>query len=149
MAKKKGQGAMEYLMTYGWAIIIVVIVGVALAAIGLFSPARPAGCTPNEIGGTFTYNDHDLKADETFAVRLTTNKDVVVTEITVNGNAAGLTDVTMNGGSTSTLTTTAISGLTNRNTGDPYAFEVNVGYDVTGGIANKTATFTSCSGAVS
>jgi len=33
----RGQGAMEYLMTYGWAILVVVIVGVALWYMGVFN----------------------------------------------------------------------------------------------------------------
>ena len=40
---KKGQAALEYLMTYGWAILIVVIIGVALYAMGVFSPGRFTG----------------------------------------------------------------------------------------------------------
>ena len=34
--KNKGQGAMEYLMTYGWAILVVMIVGVVLWQLGVF-----------------------------------------------------------------------------------------------------------------
>lgn len=34
---RRGQGAMEYLMTYGWAILIVIIVGVVLWKSGVFS----------------------------------------------------------------------------------------------------------------
>jgi hypothetical protein len=41
--KKKGQTAMEYLMTYGWAILIVIIVAAALYALGVFNPATYAG----------------------------------------------------------------------------------------------------------
>ena len=37
--KNKGQGAMEYLMTYGWAILVVMIVGVVLWQLGVFSPS--------------------------------------------------------------------------------------------------------------
>jgi len=33
---KKGQGAMEYLMTYGWAIMVVMIVGIVLWQLGIF-----------------------------------------------------------------------------------------------------------------
>lgn len=33
---KKGQGAMEYLMTYGWAILVVIIVGIVLWQSGVF-----------------------------------------------------------------------------------------------------------------
>jgi uncharacterized protein (UPF0333 family) len=32
----KGQGAMEYLMTYGWAILVVIIVGIVLWQSGVF-----------------------------------------------------------------------------------------------------------------
>lgn len=34
---------MEYLMTYGWAILIVIIVAAALYALGVFNPATYAG----------------------------------------------------------------------------------------------------------
>jgi len=37
--KRKGQGALEYLITYGWAILIIVIIGGALFALGIFNPA--------------------------------------------------------------------------------------------------------------
>ncbi|MBS3060908.1 MAG: hypothetical protein J4432_05375 [DPANN group archaeon] len=33
---KKGQGAMEYLMSYGWALIIVLIIGIVLFNSGVF-----------------------------------------------------------------------------------------------------------------
>jgi len=36
MMNKKGQGAMEYLMTYGWAILVVIIVGIVLWQSGVF-----------------------------------------------------------------------------------------------------------------
>ena len=39
MNKMKAQTAMEYLMTYGWAILIVIIVGAALYALGIFNPS--------------------------------------------------------------------------------------------------------------
>ena len=40
---KKGQTALEYLMTYGWAILIVIIVVAALYALGLTKPCRWTG----------------------------------------------------------------------------------------------------------
>jgi hypothetical protein len=33
----RGQGAMEYLMTYGWAILVVMIVGIAMWRLGVFN----------------------------------------------------------------------------------------------------------------
>ncbi len=41
--KLKAQSAMEYLMTYGWAILIVIIVAAALYALGIFNPATFTG----------------------------------------------------------------------------------------------------------
>ncbi len=37
MRKNKGQGAMEYLMTYGWAILVVMVVGIAMWRLGIFN----------------------------------------------------------------------------------------------------------------
>ena len=34
--KRKGQAAMEYITTYGWAILIVIIIGVVVWQLGLF-----------------------------------------------------------------------------------------------------------------
>ena len=36
---KTGQSALEYMMTYGWAILIIVIVAVILYSMGIFSPS--------------------------------------------------------------------------------------------------------------
>ncbi len=38
--KKSGQAAMEFLMTYGWALLIVLVAIAVLAAMGVFSGAR-------------------------------------------------------------------------------------------------------------
>ncbi|MBN2368630.1 hypothetical protein JXC34_06420 [Candidatus Woesearchaeota archaeon] len=38
--RKKGQAAMEFLMTYGWAILVVIAAIAALAYFGVLDPAR-------------------------------------------------------------------------------------------------------------
>ena len=61
----KAQSAMEYLMTYGWAILIIAVVLAALFAIGTFggSAGTPDACiaqpgytctTPSSVVGHFT-----------------------------------------------------------------------------------------------
>ena len=40
---RRGQAALEYLMTYGWAILIIIIIGVALYAMGIFNPSTFIG----------------------------------------------------------------------------------------------------------
>ena len=43
---KKAQAAMEFLTTYGWAIIILLVIIVALAGLGVFrGPKTPSFCT--------------------------------------------------------------------------------------------------------
>jgi hypothetical protein len=45
MNYRKAQGAMEYLMTYGWAILVIMVVGIVMWNMGIF----------NMGGGTTTY----------------------------------------------------------------------------------------------
>jgi hypothetical protein len=44
----RGQGAMEYLMTYGWAILVVVAVGISMWRLGVFNIGSSAA--PTESG---------------------------------------------------------------------------------------------------
>jgi len=41
MARKKGQTAMEYLLSYSWVILVVLIGGIALWKMGVFTPQVP------------------------------------------------------------------------------------------------------------
>lgn len=45
--RKKAQAAMEFLMTYGWAILVVLVAIGALAYFGVLNPSRflPSSCT--------------------------------------------------------------------------------------------------------
>jgi hypothetical protein len=45
--KNRGQGAMEYLMTYGWAILVVMVVGVAMWRLGVFNIGTSTPPTAN------------------------------------------------------------------------------------------------------
>ncbi len=67
MAFQKAQSAMEYLMTYGWAILIIAILLVALAGLGLFDPmtyaakSSPGACSVNRPQGAGTLTNIGLK----------------------------------------------------------------------------------------
>jgi hypothetical protein len=54
--KVKGQTAMEYLMTYGWAILIVIVVVAALYSMGVFTLKGGVPCSP--CFSYFAYIDH-------------------------------------------------------------------------------------------
>ncbi|MAF36381.1 hypothetical protein CL622_04655 [archaeon] len=52
--EKKGQVAMEFLMTYGWAMIIIVVAVAALWYLGVFTPEIPNTCS---IGAPYSCSD--------------------------------------------------------------------------------------------
>ncbi|MCL5680348.1 MAG: hypothetical protein M1465_03355 [Candidatus Marsarchaeota archaeon] len=62
MENKKAQSAMEYLMTYGWAILIIAIVLAALYSLGVFNPqffapkASSGACSVSRPDGPRTTN---------------------------------------------------------------------------------------------
>ena len=43
----RGQSALEYMMTYGWAILIIVIVAVILYSMGIFNPRASVTASSN------------------------------------------------------------------------------------------------------
>jgi uncharacterized protein (UPF0333 family) len=61
---KKGQGALEFLMTYGWAFLVILIMIGALAYFGVLSPTKflPERCT---FGSQFMCKDYLLSVDGT------------------------------------------------------------------------------------
>ncbi len=88
---KKSQAAMEFLMTYGWAIMIIFIVVGSLFYLGIFDFQIPTTCDiPNP------YTCRDLKMDSTtdvFTIKLeavnidSSSIENKIKSITVNGIA--------------------------------------------------------------
>src|SRR3989344_429958 len=60
MVEKRGQVAMEFLMTYGWAILIILIAVGALWMLGVFSPNVSTNCS---IDAPFSCQDAFIGAD--------------------------------------------------------------------------------------
>jgi hypothetical protein len=63
---RKGQTAMEYLMTYGWAILIIIVVVAALYGMGVFSVQTSIACSP--CVSYFAYRDYDQAAGLVYLV---------------------------------------------------------------------------------
>ena len=55
---KKGQSALEYLVTYGWAILGIVIIAGVLVAFGIFNPERWAPARQQGGFSSFDVVDH-------------------------------------------------------------------------------------------
>ena len=58
---KRGQAAMEFLMTYGWAILVVLIALSALFFLGVFNPQTSNGCV---VAAPFICNDFKATSEE-------------------------------------------------------------------------------------
>ncbi len=51
LQSKHSQSALEYMMTYGWAILIIVIVAAGLYSLGIFNPSSSAGASITGFSG--------------------------------------------------------------------------------------------------
>lgn len=79
---KKGQAAMEFLMTYGWAILVVIAAIAALAYFGVLDPARllPERCQSS--AGMDCIDKASIRTDGlTFALRNNIGFGIEVTDI--------------------------------------------------------------------
>jgi len=88
---KKGQGAMEYLMTYGWAILVVLIVGIVLWQLGIFSGlGGGAGTSTGFASGKVGIIDAGTKCTPTgMQLMLTNQAGSPLSNVVLNGTGAG------------------------------------------------------------
>lgn len=155
---KKGQGALEYLMTYGWALLVIVVVGAALFALGVLNPST---YTQKSCRGFafFSYQDQQLTTGDYTVQVLNGAQDTTITGLLVTGDSTalgnlGTVNVTNDQGvqiaSASRGQKITISGTndpTSKASGDSYTYTITIQYSVTGGIAAQTDSAT-CSGKV-
>jgi len=91
---KKAQSAMEYLMTYGWAILVVLIALGALFYLGVFSPKTPNSCV-----GVAPISCTDVKATGSASG----GSDTLILTLGASGATGGIGSYTVNGISNVTL----------------------------------------------
>jgi hypothetical protein len=106
---RKGQAAMEFLMTYGWAILVVLAAIGALAYFGVLSPDRflPEKCTlPAGIACLdFRYTGTAIE----MTIQNGAGYDMTGVVVSINGtgcNAAGTGSATLTNGQTQTYSVT-------------------------------------------
>jgi len=103
---RKGQGAMEYLMTYGWALLVIIIVGAALFALGILNPAtyQQKRCNGFQY---ITYMDQAATTGSyTLHFRNGVN-DINLTKISVSGTEVNIYNATTTAFNTANITATA------------------------------------------
>lgn len=94
LKRGKAQGAMEFLMTYGWVIVVVIVILSALYFLGVFSPKTVSTCS---IQTPFVCNDF-IATDigVTYSVGAKGISSATVTDIKINGQSCGGTIVNGN-----------------------------------------------------
>ena len=84
---KRGQSALEYLMTYGWALIVIVIVIAAL--VFLIQPSQVGGNTCSTTSGILITNHLVADGNITLALSNQTASSISDLRIVVSGTADG------------------------------------------------------------
>ena len=141
----KGQTALEYLITYGWAILVILVVLAVLWYYGIFNPARWAGESVTE-GSAFKIVDKNLQVG---TLKLTLGNKagttVAINSINVSGDVyntalytTGLPETVVAGANIVGTYEIPVAGLSAGSVGSFARFTVTVNYDVVGGITSKT-----------
>ena len=104
--EKKGQAAMEFLMTYGWAILAAIIAISVLVYFGVFSPDRFVGSTgvlspPFGLDNFNIVNDGGGAGQDRISLEVTQNLGESVTLELQDGTADGF-EVVLSDGTTCT-----------------------------------------------
>lgn len=125
-------------MTYGWAILIVIIVAGVLAYYGVFSPkvTGKSGFTKVDI------TSWDLKAngDLVFKVQNKQAEEVTVTKVYAGDAAVDITDVKVSAGSTSDFITASFAGLSGTSGSQYNLGSVAIEYTIDTTSFNSTGT---------
>jgi hypothetical protein len=139
--KTKGQGALEYLMTYGWALLVIVVVAAALFALGVLNPStyQQKRCNGFQY---FTWMDQKISAGTGFSIQVrNSNQDIVVNGISVDGTSVGLGSLTISDNDIQEGDAFVISSttdVTTKTSGSNYDnIAVIITYNVTGGISGN------------
>ncbi len=144
---KKAQAAMEFLMTYGWAILVVLVAIGALAYFGVLNPSRflPESCT---VGPGISCDDFKIVTDGsgTLVLRNGMGKELDAVTVSLEAVAGGAACTAAdNWGSGDTITCTwAIGDLTPGSASGRYSQDLIVAYTESGSTVthSKTGTLT-------
>ncbi|MCL5011642.1 MAG: hypothetical protein M1594_01980 [Candidatus Marsarchaeota archaeon] len=141
---RKGQSALEYLVTYGWAILAIVIVAAILWYFGVFNPSRFT--SSHQCGGfsDFQCLDYAVNAGGNTTIvlgnKLGTQINVTTIEIgnsTANCSIVSASDISANGQVTGTCLSNTMPAANAGNT-----YNVNVTFtDMTSGLTHSDSGF--------
>lgn len=133
MGFKKGQAALDFLMTYGWAIALVVIIAAVLFALGVFDVSNFVGSKAAGFSGV-AVPGWQLAADGTLTMRLSNQVGQRINVTSINATI-GSTNVNISiptavlaPGDTSGILSTAAAAFGAQSSGTGYTAKVVIAY---------------------
>jgi hypothetical protein len=152
MVGNKAQAAMEYLMTYGWAILVVMVVGIAMWQLGIFNMGGASLTSTGfskikpQLAGSGIAHNGQIKAIFTNGIgTVITVKSGRVVDLNNPVKSCSLTSAMFipnrpSGGDNMKVSSALTSCITNGKAGDVYQARISINYDVTiGGITTSHA----------
>lgn len=147
MGFRKGQAALDFLMTYGWAIALVVIIAAVLFSLGVFDVSNFLGSKAAGFSGV-AVQGWNLASDGTLTLKLSNQVGQKISvnsaAVTISGtsaNVAGLPVQIASGASSSTLSSAA-AAFGAQTAGASYTAQVVIGYTDLNADFNYTTTGT-------
>jgi hypothetical protein len=149
--KRKAQAAMEYLMTYGWAILIVIIVAAALYALGVFNPATWTGTRSTgfaNIGQPTDWVYDGSAGDFNITLKNSLGTQITISAVTAACGAASAEITLLNASSQTVGAGGSVEYYTNATkcvtltSGSSYSTGIKVTYTKAGGTYSQTDTGT-------
>lgn len=147
MMDKKGQGAMEYLMTYGWAILIVIVVGGVLYYYGVFSPGTLVGETKTGFGEVEVDQWSVSGSSLNLVLANRAGEDINITNVyvTTDGQTSGTSispETALNSGERMGSTLTPVPSIPGEgySSGDAYQLDVAIEFEYTRTGLTKNST---------
>ena len=123
-SSRKSQAAMEFLMTYGWAILVVLAAIAALAYFGVLSPEKFLGekciletgmaCVSHKVEPTQT----------TLVLAQNKGRTITIDSVTVGGCSASFTTTMLSGTSSNFVVTGCDNGITK----ESFKGDITIGY---------------------
>jgi uncharacterized protein (UPF0333 family) len=146
MIDKKGQAAMEFLVTYGWAIMAAIIAIAVLAYFGIFTPG---GITGNAVAVTtpfyttaanllVTPSEMNIEIKHNLDKTLTINSIIVTGTGPTEGVVCSTTPLTPLQSNVLTVYTLSCAGALNE--GDQFIGEIEITYTKTGNSLEEFST---------
>ncbi len=138
--QKKGQAAMEFLMTYGWAILAAVIAIGVLAYFGVFSPGKYTTGSA-VVNPPFYVNAQNIRASTGVTLELKNNggEEYNIQSVVISGCGTDSTPTTIAEGASGTITVACTPVL---EAGKTFKGDITINYQKTGSLVALTSTGT-------